>query len=463
MLAAARAAGNRVERLSVPRAMVSRMPTGPYQRVLALSVPCGRRCCSGFLVRIPIFAGGVVLTLHVVQTLGRSYGAAGLVTAGATVAIAVCGPWRGRLLDRIGPAPRGAAVPAGRARSAGRSRRSSAYWPLLRPGRARRAVRRADLLDPAAGRDRRGAGERRRTALSLDSVATELSFMVGPVLRGLGARSLWPTSWVLVRGRAAACWRAAGADGARPTQRSSAGSPEDAAGRPMPARRRPGRACQRDRTWFTAPVLAVLRRRGRRDRRPRRHRRRHRRRRCAHLAATGSSAGCWPSGAPGSLLGGLVYGAWHRLDLGVLAARRAGRHDCPSRWRPLWSLSAALLFVARPPLRADDHGHRRPAQPAGARALRGEAMGWHGLVHDGRVGARRAGRRLRHRPRRLAVGVRRASRSVGLGLAVAGGWSSRRAPAGRSPGPVSPAGPEPSTELDQGIEIGTRTWVVRPC
>ena len=81
--------------------MVSRMPTGPYQRVLAVR-PLRQALLLGILVRIPIFAGGVVLTLHVVQTLGRSYGAAGLVTAGATVAIAVSGPWRGRLLDRMG-------------------------------------------------------------------------------------------------------------------------------------------------------------------------------------------------------------------------------------------------------------------------------------------------------------------------------------------------------------------------
>ena len=81
--------------------MVSGMPIGPYRRVLA--IPALRQALLlGLLVRIPIFAGGVVLTLHVVQSLGRSYGAAGLVTAAATVAIAVSGPWRGRLLDRRG-------------------------------------------------------------------------------------------------------------------------------------------------------------------------------------------------------------------------------------------------------------------------------------------------------------------------------------------------------------------------
>ena len=56
------------------------MPLDPYRRVL--SVPALRQALVlGILVRIPIFAGGVLLTLHVVQTLHRDYGAAGLVTA----------------------------------------------------------------------------------------------------------------------------------------------------------------------------------------------------------------------------------------------------------------------------------------------------------------------------------------------------------------------------------------------
>jgi MFS family permease len=72
-----------------------------YRRVLA--IPALRQALVlGFLVRMPIFAGGVVITLHVVSHLGRTYGAAGLVSAAATIAIAVSGPWRGRLLDQRG-------------------------------------------------------------------------------------------------------------------------------------------------------------------------------------------------------------------------------------------------------------------------------------------------------------------------------------------------------------------------
>ena len=56
----------------------------------------------GLLVRIPVFSANVLLTVHVVTTLGHSYAAAGLVAAAATIAIAISGPWRGRLLDRHG-------------------------------------------------------------------------------------------------------------------------------------------------------------------------------------------------------------------------------------------------------------------------------------------------------------------------------------------------------------------------
>ncbi|HEX2704284.1 MAG TPA: hypothetical protein VHM65_00870, partial [Candidatus Lustribacter sp.] len=56
----------------------------------------------GFVIRIPMFAASVILTIHIVSTLRQTYGAAGVATMVVTVALAVSGPWRGRLLDRIG-------------------------------------------------------------------------------------------------------------------------------------------------------------------------------------------------------------------------------------------------------------------------------------------------------------------------------------------------------------------------
>jgi len=170
------------------------MPLAPYRRVL--SVPALRQALVlGVLVRIPIFAGGVILTLHVVQTLHRSYGAAGFVSAAATVCIAISGPWRGRLLDSKGlrrvvmPSLVVTAVCWSIAPFVG-------YIPLLLLAALGGlfiipifSVIRLAVIAAVPESDR-------RTALSLDAVAVELSFMVGPLV-GVWAATIWPTAWVL--------------------------------------------------------------------------------------------------------------------------------------------------------------------------------------------------------------------------------------------------------------------------
>ena len=170
------------------------MPIVRYRRVLA-SRAIRQALLLGLLVRMPIFAGGVVLTLHVVSTLQRSYGAAGLVSAAATIAIAISGPWRGRLLDRLGlrrvvvPSIVVAAVCWSIAPFVG-------YWLLLAL-----AALAGLFVIPSFSIIRQAViaavpEDDRRTAISLDSVAVEMSFMVGPAL-GVWAATIWPTSWVL--------------------------------------------------------------------------------------------------------------------------------------------------------------------------------------------------------------------------------------------------------------------------
>jgi MFS family permease len=56
----------------------------------------------GLVIRIPLWAGNIVLTLHVVQHLDRSYTQAGVLEMVYSLALAVSGPWRGRRLDRVG-------------------------------------------------------------------------------------------------------------------------------------------------------------------------------------------------------------------------------------------------------------------------------------------------------------------------------------------------------------------------
>lgn len=141
------------------------------------------------LIRIPLWAAGVVLTLHVVTHLDRSYTEAGLVEMVLAGALAVSGPWRGRRLDRIGlrrtvtPSLVVLAVTWSIAPWVG-------YWPLVAfVGLAGLfvvpsfSIVRQVLLAAVPL-------EQRTAALSVDSVFVELSFMIGPVLGVLAATYL---------------------------------------------------------------------------------------------------------------------------------------------------------------------------------------------------------------------------------------------------------------------------------
>ncbi|MGO4599790.1 MFS transporter [Terrabacter sp. 2RAF25] len=171
------------------------MDLGAYRPVLANRDTRGA-LLLGFFIRVPMWAGGVILTLHVVSSLGRSYGEAGLVTAASTIAVAISGPWRGRLLDRIGLR-----------RTVGPSLVVQAvcwsiapwvdYAPLI--GFAALAglfvVPTFSILRQVIIRS--VPPEQRRTALSLDSSATELSFMVGPAI-GVWLATTHDTGWALL-------------------------------------------------------------------------------------------------------------------------------------------------------------------------------------------------------------------------------------------------------------------------
>jgi MFS family permease len=132
-----------------------------------------------FFGRIPTTMGGMVLTLHVAVSMGRGYGAAGTVGAAATVGIALGAPVMGRVIDRYGLRRMVVITTIGEA----------TFWlvarflpyPLLLvfgfvggifalPAMSigRQAI--AALTPP----------DLRRSAYSMDSVSTELSFMVGP-------------------------------------------------------------------------------------------------------------------------------------------------------------------------------------------------------------------------------------------------------------------------------------------
>lgn len=149
----------------------------------------------GLIVRIPMWAASIILTLHVVGHLGRSYGQAGIVIAAATIAVAISGPWRGRLLDQRG------------------LRRSTwpnlivltlcwliapgvGYWPLIG------FVFIAGLFvvptsTCARFRSPTCPTNFAKASLVLDAVLVEISFMIGPVLGVLMAH-WWQTPIALL-------------------------------------------------------------------------------------------------------------------------------------------------------------------------------------------------------------------------------------------------------------------------
>lgn len=166
----------------------------PYRAALA-SPGLKSALVLGALVRIPVFSAGVLLTVHVVSTLGESYAAAGVLAAVATVAIAVSGPWRGRLLDRIGL--RRVVLPSTLVALACWS---VAPWVGYLPLLVLAGVAGLFVI-PTFSIIRQAViaavpSTERRTAISLDSVAVEISFIVGPATAIWGA-SRWDTRWVL--------------------------------------------------------------------------------------------------------------------------------------------------------------------------------------------------------------------------------------------------------------------------
>src|SRR3954464_13289463 len=130
----------------------------------------------GLLIRIPLWAAGVVLTLHVVSHLNRSYTDAGLVEMVLCIALAVSGPWRGRRLDRVGL--RATVTPSLVVLTATWCVAPwVGYWPLL----ARVALAGLFVVPTFSivRQVRLGAVpvEQRTAVLSVDSVVVEFSFM----------------------------------------------------------------------------------------------------------------------------------------------------------------------------------------------------------------------------------------------------------------------------------------------
>jgi len=152
----------------------------PYSALFALP-GVARLFAIAFVARLPQAMTGVVVTLHVVTTLHRGYGEAGLVTAVMTVGMAIGAPWRGRLVDRLGL--RRAVVPSVVV--------ASLVWftaPHLPYQWLLVAVFVGGVYSvPAFSVTRQSLSvlvpvSQQQTAFAADSVFVELSFMVSPMV-----------------------------------------------------------------------------------------------------------------------------------------------------------------------------------------------------------------------------------------------------------------------------------------
>ncbi|MCC3273164.1 MFS transporter [Arthrobacter zhangbolii] len=156
------------------------MNFGLYREMLRIA-PIRRLLIVGMIARFPHSAAGVLLTLHVVNTMDRGYAAAGAVAAVVTIGIAVGAPWRGRRVDTIGL--RKALIPSVIAEAViwSTAPHVSFEWLLVL------ALVGGVFTLPVFSVVRQSlgvlaTGEQRRTAFALDSIATELIFMMGPAL-----------------------------------------------------------------------------------------------------------------------------------------------------------------------------------------------------------------------------------------------------------------------------------------
>ena len=329
-----------------------------------LRLPVVRRVLLlGIVMRIPLWATNVVLTLHVVSHLHRSYGAAGLVSAVITIALSISSPWRGRRLDQVGL--RRAVLPSlvvlGGCWSVAPF---VGYVPLL--GLVALAglftvptfsIVRQALISAVPVEDR-------KTVLSMDSVAIEISFMVGPAAGVLLATTV-PTSWALF----ACAFATLAADVllwvANPPLRADEDGAEpdgSGAGRfawvslPSVAVLAMAAACTLVLTGTDVAIVAALRH-------------------LHHQSWIGWVLGVW---GLGSAVGGFVYGALHRsAPVALLLGALAGLTVPAAVAVEPFSLAALLLLAGvfcAPTITAtlDELSRLVPEHS------RGEALGWHG-------------------------------------------------------------------------------------
>ncbi|NKX49564.1 MFS transporter [Arthrobacter deserti] len=381
---------------------------------LLRQAPVRRLLLIAVAARFPHAAAGVLLTLHIVQTLGLGYAAAGAVAPVLTGGIAAGAPWRGRRVDTVGLGR--ALLPSVAAEAAIWSAAPFLPYPWLLAAALAGGVfalpvfslirQAVGVLGPPAGH---------RTAYALDSIGTELTFMAGPAAGVLLATQLSTAAGLVLIGVSSAAAGLALMWFNPPTRSPDAAPPGSTRGgrAPGPGGRRSGPA-----GWVTPAAAAVL----------------------GVAAGAGILLGGTDVGMVGalsqggevdrlglvflfwcgaSLVGGLLYGAFHRsvsplLLLALMAALTIPLGLAEDPWT-LGLLSIAPGLLCAPVLASASE--RIVALVPEAR--RGEALGWYGsaMTVGSALGAPAAGAAIDHSG---AWGGFAAVGSAALVLAAAG-------------------------------------------
>jgi MFS family permease len=333
----------------------------PYRRVLAR--PGVRALLAvSLLARLPVTAAGLTLTMHVVQDMGRGYGAAGLVGAVYTIGLALGAPLLGRLVDRRGL----------RAMLVLTTVVEAAFWvvaPVLSfPLLLLAALPGGLLTIPVFSVTRQSiaalVGESDwRPAYALDSMSVELCYMAGPMLAVLLIRV--SVAWAMLAVGASVVLSGALLSALNPPIR---GEDEATPGADQTVRRRDWL-----RPRFVALLLVVV---------------------AAAMALSGTEVSIvatlraadqfgWAglvltAWSTYSLLGAFVYGTLHRhvspaVLVGLLALATVPLAAVTNWWTLcLLLLPAGALCAPSVAASADGVSRMTPA------AARGEAMGLHG-------------------------------------------------------------------------------------
>lgn len=344
------------------------MSLAPYGRLLRLPgvLPL---VLVAFVARIPHAMTGVVLTLHVVGPLGQGYGRAGVVAAAMTLGVAIGSPWRGRRVDRLGL--RRALIPSVVV--------ESAVW-LIAPRLGYEALVVAAVvagafLVPVFSVVRQSLAvlvpaEQQKTAYALDSVGTEMTFMLAPTVGVLIATQVSTTAALTVIGVSTVAaglllmWF-------NPPTRSAGEVPGAAAPGPRQRILTPGLLVVLAAASAAALILngtdvgIVAALRG-----------------WEHESAVGWMIALW---CVGSVVGGLVYGAGrHELHPLALVAL-LGAATIPAAFAQTQAQLAVAVVVAGLPCAAALSSINASLVRMVPEHRRGEVMGWSGTANT--VGA----------------------------------------------------------------------------